>query len=63
MGSVLQLVGKGTPPVATCPQCKGQAWFIHINGFYDEYDKVTAHECYDCGFTVDINVEVIKSAD
>lgn len=47
-------------PIATCPQCKCQEWYIHVNGFYDDYDKVTAHECVNCGFTVIINVEVIK---
>ena len=50
-------------PVATCPQCKGQTWFIHVNGFYDDYDKVTKHECSKCGFSVIINAEVIKNAD
>ena len=50
-------------PVATCPQCKGQCWFIHVNGFYDEYDKVTAHECSDCGWTLDIDVEVVRDAN
>ncbi len=56
MVEVLQLHS----PVATCPQCKGQQWFIHINGFYDEYDKVTAHECCGCGWTLTIDVEVVK---
>ena len=56
MAEILQL----HKPVATCPQCKGQHWFIHLNGFYDEYDKVTAHECCECGFLLKIEVEVIK---
>ena len=49
-------------PVATCPQCKGQEWFIHVNGFYDDYDKVTKHECCNCGFSIDIDVEVVRDA-
>jgi len=47
------------PPVATCPQCKGQLWFIHLNGFFDQFDKVTAHECSDCGYKIEIDVEVV----
>ena len=56
MAKVLQLHS----PVATCPQCKGQQWLIHLNGFYDEYDKVTAHECYNCGWLLEVGVEIIK---
>jgi len=47
-------------PVATCPQCGGQTWFIHVNGFYDDYDKIIAHECSECGHWVEIQVEIIK---
>lgn len=56
MGKLLQLHS----PVATCPQCKGQRWFIYVNDFYDDYDKVIAHECCGCGFLLEIEVEVIK---
>jgi len=59
MGEVVKLHSV----VSTCPKCKGQTWFIHVNGFYDEYDKVTRHECSRCGFYVDIEVEVIKDVN
>ena len=46
--------------VATCPYCDCQTWFIHLNGLYDRYDKVTAYECSNCRYKIDINIEVIK---
>lgn len=47
-------------PVSTCPQCKGQLWLIYVNGFYNDYDKITKHECYECGWSLNIDVEVVK---
>jgi len=59
MGEVVQL-HQLHQSVATCPQCKGQLWFIHVNGFHDDYDKVTGHECGDCGWKLNIEVAVEK---
>ena len=58
MAEVIELYQKY--PVATCPQCKGQQWFIHVNGSYDDFDKITSHECCGCGWALIIEVEFVK---
>lgn len=42
--------------VAICPECNCQHWFIVLDGFGDMYEKITAHKCVGCGFTVDIEI-------
>lgn len=59
MGKVIQLHS----PVATCPQCGCQEWFIHVNGFYDDHDKITKYECTKCGFSIDIEVVMERVDD
>ena len=46
--------------VAECPKCKGQKWFIHLNGLRQEFTAITKHECCECGHSVDIRIEVEK---
>ena len=43
-------------PVATCPECQGQTWFIHVDGFKDNFENITMHECANCGFTVKLTI-------
>ncbi len=46
-------------PVATCPECRNQSWYIHVDDVFD-FHNVTAHECDQCGFTVDIHAEFVN---
>lgn len=38
--------------VATCPECQGQLWYIHLDGFKHDYENITEHECGECRFKV-----------
>ena len=58
MGKVIPLKKAQPPkeePVATCPDCKGQYWFIYLDGFDDNFENVIAHECGDCGFKIEFD--------
>ena len=48
-------------PVATCPQCDGQSWFIKMDGMNNDYSKIIGFECADeeCGFNVDLEIDAI----
>jgi len=51
--------------VATCPECGCQEWYIHVDGFGDDFKHVTAHACANCEYKVDIEIiierEEVKS--
>jgi hypothetical protein len=47
---------------ATCPECDGQAWLLPVNGYGDEWDKITGSECAGCGYIIDW-VTVKKEGD
>ncbi len=46
--------------VAQCPACDGDEWLIQLDGFGQDYTHVVAHECAECGWRLEINVEIVK---
>ena len=45
-------------PVATCPRCSSQTWFIKVDDYDKSFTRITSFECSneDCNFAVDINI-------
>lgn len=44
---------KSHQPLATCPECGCQEWLIHLDGFEQDYENITAHECDACGYKIE----------
>lgn len=42
-------------PIATCPECDCQLWIVHLDGFRQNYNNITVHECADCDYVVNFN--------
>ena len=52
MADVIRLTNE--LPCAICPECGCAAWHIEVRGFTAETDDITAFECCDCGYRIEI---------
>ena len=43
-------------PVATCPECGCQHWFIEVDSLSDDYESITAFECVNCGLYIEARI-------
>jgi hypothetical protein len=53
MGDLIESQFNTDGPVAKCPNCGDTRWFIRLNGFEQNWDKIIGTECFYCGFLID----------
>jgi hypothetical protein len=42
-------------PVAECPECGSQSWYVHLDSFSTEYIGINKLECTDCHLEVEFD--------
>jgi hypothetical protein len=52
MADVIRLTNE--LPCAVCPECGCAAWHIELRGYNMDTDNITAFECCDCGYRIEI---------
>lgn len=55
-GTVSKVIFLDREFVSTCEQCRGQLWYIHLNGPALEFDKIVAFECGKCGNRIEVAI-------
>lgn len=53
MGDLVAAQFTENGPVAACPECGYDQWYLNLNGFQQRWDKITGSECGNCGFIID----------
>jgi len=54
MGELIELVFSAQHgPVAACPKCRGQHWYINLDAYDDDWEAINGTECVDCGYKID----------
>ena len=57
---VIKLKPENDMILATCLNCHGKQWLIHIDAPGEKFSKITKFQCAnpDCGAFIDANIEV-----
>ncbi len=50
-------------PVAECPDCGSQSWYVHLDSFGTEYKSIKKLECLDCHFEVEFDELVLLQCE
>ena len=54
MGELIKLVfSDNYGPVAACPNCDSQQWYICLDAYDDDWEAINGTECASCGYKID----------
>jgi len=54
MADLIKLVfSQENGPIAACPNCGGQKWYINLDAYDNDWEAINGTECVDCGYTID----------